>query len=60
MADAWVRFAASGDPNAEELSWPPYTCDGDETLEFGDPPHVISGWRREQLDFLERYYSRAR
>jgi para-nitrobenzyl esterase len=56
MADAWVRFAATGDPNGDGLAWPPYTRDGDEILELGDPPHVISGWRRQQLDFLERYY----
>jgi carboxylesterase type B len=57
MSDAWVRFAATGDPNDPSVpTWPSYTAAADEYLEFGAPPHVASRWRTEQLDFLERYY----
>jgi carboxylesterase type B len=57
MSDAWVRFAATGDPNDPSVpTWPSYTAAADEYLEFGAPPHVASRWRTEQLNFLERYY----
>jgi carboxylesterase type B len=57
MSDAWVRFAATGDPNNPSAPmWPSYAGAADEYLEFGDPPRVASHWRTAQLDFLERYY----
>jgi para-nitrobenzyl esterase len=57
MSDAWVRFAATGDPNDPmQPIWPSYTSQADAYLEFGDPPRVSSHWRTAQLDFLERYY----
>jgi para-nitrobenzyl esterase len=56
-ADAWVRFAATGDPNdPDRPMWPPYTTSTDEILQFDDPPRITTGWRTRQLDFLERYY----
>jgi para-nitrobenzyl esterase len=37
ISDAWVRFAATGDPNGGGLAtWPVYTGAGEEYLEFGD------------------------
>jgi para-nitrobenzyl esterase len=57
MSDAWVRFAATGDPNDPSMPvWPSYSQEADEYLEFGDPPRVASHWRTPQLDFLERFY----
>ena len=59
MADAWVRFAATGDPNdpsGRMPSWPAYSVATDAYLDVGDPPHVAAGWRRAPLDFLDRYY----
>jgi carboxylesterase type B len=59
MADAWVRFAATGDPNDSDgpmSSWPPYSAATDAYLDVGDPPHVAAGWRRAPLNFLDRYY----
>ena len=36
MAAAWLRFAATGDPNGGDLPpWPPATPAGDEAMEFG-------------------------
>jgi para-nitrobenzyl esterase len=57
MADAWVRFAASGDPNGGDLpAWPPATPHGDEALEFGATVRPLCGWRASTLDFLDRFY----
>ncbi len=57
MADAWVRFAATGDPNDPAApAWPPYAASTDEILDFDDPSRTTAGWRTPQLDFLERYY----
>lgn len=57
MAEAWVRFAATGDPNEPGApEWPPYTAPTDEIRQFDDTPRVTTGWRTRQLDFLERYY----
>ena len=37
MSSAWVRFAATGDPNGGGMpTWPPYTSANEEFLEFGD------------------------
>ena len=37
VSSAWVRFAATGDPNGGGMAtWPPYTSANEEYLEFGD------------------------
>ncbi|MFN0028706.1 MAG: carboxylesterase/lipase family protein [Acidimicrobiales bacterium] len=57
MGAAWVRFAATGDPNGGDLpSWPPYAAATDHHLELGEHITVGSGWRRAPLDFLDRFY----
>ena len=54
MAAAWVRFAATGDPNGGDLPpWPPSTPTGDEMMEFGPQTRPTSGWRAASLDFLD-------
>jgi len=54
---AWVRFAATGDPNGAGLSgWAPYDPEADSHYELGDRCGPGSGWRRGALDFLDRFY----
>ncbi len=56
MADAWVRFAATGDPNGGALPhWPEDAADS--YLEFGETVTPGSGHRAAQLDFLDRFYT---
>ena len=60
MMDAWIRFAATGDPNGPGLpEWPRYDEKSDKHMEFGDTAHVASGFKRDQLDFLDRYFDAA-
>ena len=56
VQDAWVRFAATGNPNGGSLPhWP--ASDRDERyLELDEPLRVGSGWRKAQLDFLDDYF----
>jgi para-nitrobenzyl esterase len=55
---AWVRFAASGDPNGPGLDgWAPYDPARDNDLRLDADPAPGSGWRREALDFIERFYA---
>jgi para-nitrobenzyl esterase len=55
MRGAWLRFAASGDPNGGTLPrWPRYGA-GDPYLEFGAAITTGQAFRREALDFLERH-----
>jgi para-nitrobenzyl esterase len=57
MMDAWVTFAATGDPNgADTPAWAPYDAERDNYLEFGDMVRAGKGWRTKYLDFLERYF----
>jgi para-nitrobenzyl esterase len=58
MRKAWVAFAASGDPNTAGVPrWDAYRTADDNHLSFGDTVLPGAGWRREQLDFLERFYA---
>lgn len=58
MRGAWARFAATGDPNGRGLPlWPRYTPSADPHLDFGAPLVPGSGWRRRELDFLERWFT---
>jgi para-nitrobenzyl esterase len=47
MSAAWVRFAATGDPN-----WPAYTAAGDQYMEFGDTVKVASELHKKEIDAL--------
>ncbi|HET8748475.1 MAG TPA: carboxylesterase family protein [Ramlibacter sp.] len=59
MRRYWVGFAASGDPNGSGLPrWDAYRPGDDNHLVLGDAVKPGAGWRRAQLDFLERYYAR--
>jgi carboxylesterase type B len=57
MMDAWVRFAAAGDPNGGNLlNWPRYDPARDCYFEFGDELRVSNSWRSAQMDFLDAYF----
>jgi para-nitrobenzyl esterase len=57
MMDAWLAFAATGNPNvAGRVAWPPYDAAQDRHLEFGDTLGENRGWRKAQLDFLDAFY----
>ncbi len=59
MAEAWIAFARTGDPNRlGALEWPGYDAASDRYLEFGDTIAIGRGWRGEQLDFIDDYFER--
>jgi para-nitrobenzyl esterase len=61
MSGAWVRFAASGDPNGGTLAnWTPYDRDREMYLELGDPIHPGSALLRAQCDFFDDFITAKR
>jgi para-nitrobenzyl esterase len=56
LRKAWVSFATHGDPNHPGLGakWPRHDALQDRYMTFGDKVRVDTGWRAEQLDFLDR------
>ena len=61
MADAWVRFAETGDPNGAGLpEWQPYSATDHTTMIFGDEvaagPHPAT----TQLDFVDEFQAGRR
>jgi para-nitrobenzyl esterase len=60
MADAWVRFAKTGNPNGGSLpAWPRYRASDDAYMQFGDTVQPGTGFRGEQLDFIGRVQAKA-
>lgn len=57
IQDAWVRFAATGDPNGDSLPRWPVSDAGERYLELDAQIRVGHGWRKPQLDFLDAYFS---
>jgi len=55
MSTAWVKFAATGDPN-----WPAYTAATDQHMEFGDTIKVGSDLHKKEIDALTAFYESAR
>jgi len=54
---AWVRFAATGDPNGGALpSWQPYRAEADNHLALDAAIAPGGPWRQPQLDFLDRFF----
>jgi para-nitrobenzyl esterase len=54
MSAAWVRFAATGDPNGGDLpSWPLYDSESEEFLEFGDTVAAGSGVRSGYCEIFD-------
>lgn len=57
MMQAWTAFAATGNPNAPTLPrWAPYDPASDNHMAFGDRIEAGRGWRKAQLDFIDRFY----
>ncbi len=61
MADAWVRFVASGDPNGGDLpAWPAYDPRDERYLTLGKDPSVRTLGAQPALDMIRDYYDRKR
>lgn len=61
ISGAWVRFAASGDPNGGSLaSWTAYDPQREMYLELGDPIHAGSALLRAQCDFFDDFVAAKR
>lgn len=57
MRRAWIAFAASGDPNTDGVPrWDAYDPAQDNHLVLDAPTGTGAGWRRAQLDFLDRFH----
>jgi para-nitrobenzyl esterase len=61
MSGAWVRFAASGDPNGGTLAtWASYDPQREMYLELGDPIRAGSALLRAQCDFFDDFIAAKR
>ena len=61
MADAWVQFAKTGNPNGAALpQWPAYRSPDYRVLDFGDRITVRSNARSPQVDFFQRVFETMR
>ena len=59
MSAAWVRFAATGDPNGGGLpTWPLYDSEQERFLEFGETVAAGSGVRTGYCDLFEELQAR--
>lgn len=59
MANAWARFVKSSDPNGGSLpSWPRYTPERGEYLEFGKELRAGAFGPSPRLDFIRDFYAR--
>jgi len=55
MADYWVRFAATGDPNGDDAPvWPAYSAESRAHLVFGETTDEGRGLREEQCELFDR------
>jgi para-nitrobenzyl esterase len=60
MRKAWVAFASQGDPNTSgALRWAAYRPEPDNHLELGDTLRPGAQWRKNPLDFLDRFFDQA-
>lgn len=57
MANAWVRFAKTGNPNGGSLpNWPVHGGDAENYMDFGAEIAAKTGNRTDQLDFIRGFY----
>lgn len=58
MADAWIAFAATGDPNHQRIpAWAPYDLERRNTMLFDVPAKAVDDPQREERIFMSRYPS---
>ena len=58
MSAAWVRFAATGDPNGGDLpAWPAYTAEREDYMEFGDRVGPGTALHSEKVALWEAHYA---
>lgn len=55
MQQAWLAFAATGDPTRAELEWPRWEPAQRSTMVFGPRTAAVDGPRNEELSIWERY-----
>lgn len=60
MMDAWVRFAANGNPNGGGFEWPAYDPPKDNYIVFGEKVGQAAGWRTAEMDFFEQVFAAGR
>ena len=61
MADAWVRFATTGDPNGGTLpKWEMYDAESQPYLEFGNQIQLGHHLLKAECDFFDTYVERRR
>jgi carboxylesterase type B len=61
MAEAWVQFAKTGNPNGAGLpQWPAYTAPEYQLLDYGDEITVRSNARSPQVDFFQHVFETMR
>lgn len=61
MADAWVRFAVTGNPSGGRVgTWPLYQSTSENYVQFGSRPEVKTGLSSARLDLIQSYFERQR
>ena len=61
MADAWVQFAKTGNPNGGGLpQWPAYRSPDYRLLDFGDTATVRSNAQSPHIEFFHRVFDAMR
>lgn len=61
MADAWVQFAKTGEPQVPGLpAWKPYTTSEQAYMDFGSSPVLRTGYGGKGIDFVRDYLNAAR
>ena len=61
LAETWVRFARTGDPNGGPLpEWPAFTVEDEAYMELGPTLRVGNHLRTEQLKLIARAWDRRR
>ncbi len=56
MMALWVQFARTADPNGAGVAWPGYDEARDNYLELSGTVRPGEGWRRDKMEFLDRFF----
>jgi para-nitrobenzyl esterase len=61
VSDAWVRFAASGNPNGGDLpEWKPFTPQNEVYMDFGETVAAGERLRMERVEIIARSFAARR